>query len=567
MFLCCKKWLTDAAFPLGLNDTNVVLIPKKENADEMKDLRPIALCNVLYKVIEKVLANRLKSILPGIITDNQSAFVPGRSITDNMLLAFELLHYMKQKKKGAEGVVALKLDVSKAYDRVDWGFLMYQMKQLGFDNKWITWMQLCVTTVSYTVNFNGTQIGPINPSRGLRQGDPLSPYLFLFCVEGLSRMIQKSANEGKVQGCRICMQAPAITHLLFADDSFLFCRLELEEVMEVKTILQKYELHSGQAINLQKSGIYFSSNVRVDKQEEVKNVLGVYNDLSTGKYLGLPSLIGRSKKTTFNFLKDRLWSKLQGWAAKSLSKAGKAVLLRTVAQTIPSYAMSCFLLPKSLCAELERMMNSCWWGSQGNSRKGIKWASWTNMSMAKELVGLAFRDLQGFNLALLGKQCWNLLHNPNSLVARVLKARYYPQTSLFEASRGGGVSYVWSGLWQAKETLKQGYRWVVGDGRTISVNKDAWIRGKDGNKVDAQYLASVNDLKVCDLFVSGTTNWDVIKVHSLFSSSDASYILAIPVPINQSQDRVVWCHSTDGKYSAKTGYKFWQNHFSHCRSL
>lgn len=285
MFLCCKKWLTDAAFPLGLNDTNVVLIPKKENADEMKDLRPIALCNVLYKVIEKVLANRLKSILPGIITDNQSAFVPGRSITDNMLLAFELLHYMKQKKKGAEGVVALKLDVSKAYDRVDWGFLMHQMKQLGFDNKWITWMQLCVTTVSYTVNFNGTQIGPINPSRGLRQGDPLSPYLFLFCVEGLSRMIQKSANEGKVQGCRICTQALAITHLLFADDSFLFCRLELEEVMEVKTILQKYELHSGQAINLQKSGIYFSSNVRVDKQEEVKNVLGVYNDLSTGSTL------------------------------------------------------------------------------------------------------------------------------------------------------------------------------------------------------------------------------------------------------------------------------------------
>ncbi|XP_074343076.1 uncharacterized protein LOC141680878 [Apium graveolens] len=182
-------------------------------------------------------------------------------------------------------------------------------------------------------------------------------------------MIQKSANEGKVQGCRICTQAPTITPLLFADDSFLFYRSEIEEVMEVKAILQNYELHSGQAINLQKSGIYFNSNVRVDKQEEVKNVLGVYNDLSTGKYLGLPSLIGRSKKTAFNFLKDRLWSKLQGWAAKSLSKAGKVVLLRTIAQTIPSYAMSCFLLLKSLCAELERMMNNYWWRSQGTNRK------------------------------------------------------------------------------------------------------------------------------------------------------------------------------------------------------
>lgn len=185
-------------------------------------------------------------------------------------------------------------------------------------------------------------------------------------------MLQNAAGGGRIQGCRICVQAPTITHLLFADDSFLFCKSEVEEVREVKAILQMYEMQSGQAINLQKSGIYFSSNVRLDKQVEIKNMPGVHKDLSTGKYLGLPSLIGRSKKTAFNFLKDRLWNKLQGWAAKSLSKAGKDVLLRTVAQTIPSYAMSCFLLPKSLCVELERMMNSYWWGSQENNKKGIK---------------------------------------------------------------------------------------------------------------------------------------------------------------------------------------------------
>lgn len=191
-------------------------------------------------------------------------------------------------------------------NRVDWGFLVYQMKQLGFDNRWIAWIQLCVTTVSYSINFNGSQIGPINPARGLRQGDPLSPYLFLFCVEGLSRMLKNAADEGRIKGCKICLQAPAVTHLLFADDSFLFCKATVEEVTEVKSILQRYELYSGQAINLQKSGIYFSSNVRLDKQEALKNLVGVYSDLSTGKYLGLPSLIGRSKKMVFNFLKDRL---------------------------------------------------------------------------------------------------------------------------------------------------------------------------------------------------------------------------------------------------------------------
>lgn len=257
----------------------------------------------------------------------------------------------------------MNLDVSKAYDRVDWGFLIKQMVQLSFDRKWIDWIRLCVTTVSYSFSFNGSQIGPIIPTRGLRQGDPLSPYLFLFCVEGLSRMLKTSSDEGRIKGCRICVQAPTITHLLFADDSFLICKANIEEVREIKSILQRYELESGQAINLEKSGIYFSSNVRLDKQLEVKGLLGVYNDLSVGKYLGLPSLIGRSKKTVFNFLKDRLWSKIQGWSSKCLSRAGKAVLLRTVAQAIPLYAMSCFLLPKSLCGELEKMMNSYWWGS------------------------------------------------------------------------------------------------------------------------------------------------------------------------------------------------------------
>lgn len=358
VFQSCKRWLHMTEFPAELNDTNIVLIPKKEDADSVKDLRPIALCNVLYKVVAKVQSNRLRVILSSIISENQSAFVPGRSITDNILVAFELLHFMKQKKRGAEGVVALKLDVSKAYDRVDWEFLQHQMEQMGFSKKWIDWVMLCVTTVSYTVNFNSDQVGPISPRRGLRQGDPLSPYLFLICVEGLSRSITQVAEECKISGCRVHEQAPVITHLLFADDSFLFCKATMEEVGEFKRILKLYETFSGQAINFQKSGIYFSSNVRVDKQAEIKNLLGVYNDLSEGKYLGLPSLVGRSRKRVFSFLKDKLWNKIQGWSVKCLSKAGKAVLLRSIAQAVPSYAMSCFLLPKTLCKDLERMMNS-----------------------------------------------------------------------------------------------------------------------------------------------------------------------------------------------------------------
>lgn len=217
----------------------------------------------------------------------------------------------------------------------------------------------------------------------------------------------------------------------------MFFKADTEETIAIKEILNRYELMSGQVVNYQKSAIFFSSNVRTGKQEEIKNILQVYNNIGNSKYLGLPSLIGKSKKSVFNYPKDKIWVKIKTWSTKLLSRAGKAVLLRNVAQTIPSYTMSCFLIPKFLCQEIERMMNAFWWSSSSANNKGIKWLSWSRMSMSKKYGGLGFRDLQGFNLALLGKQCWNLLKNLDALVLRLLKTRYYPNCNLLQAERKG----------------------------------------------------------------------------------------------------------------------------------
>lgn len=200
VFNCCKFWLREFTFPAELNDTNLVLIPKKEVVERMSDVRPITFCNVLYKIMAKVLANRLKVVLPEIISENQSAFVPGRNITDDVLLAFEMIHFMKQKKNGSVGEISLKLNITKTYDRVDWKYLKHRMSAMGFDDKFIRWILMCVTTVKYDVCFNGQTVGPIHPKRGLRQGYPLSPYLFLLCVEGLSREITNAAEEGALNG-------------------------------------------------------------------------------------------------------------------------------------------------------------------------------------------------------------------------------------------------------------------------------------------------------------------------------------------------------------------------------
>jgi hypothetical protein len=142
--------------PEGTNDTSIVLIPKTDNPMELKDFRPIGLCNVIYKVVSKCLVNRLRQLLGDIISENQSAFVPARMITDNALLAFECMHYMEHGASSTSPFCAYKLDLSKAYDRVDWTFLEKTLHKIGFSHRWVLWIMSCVTTVRYSIKFNGT---------------------------------------------------------------------------------------------------------------------------------------------------------------------------------------------------------------------------------------------------------------------------------------------------------------------------------------------------------------------------------------------------------------------------
>ena len=173
----------------------------------------------MYKVVAKVLENWLKVVLDKCISECQSAFVPRRSIMNNAMAAIEIIHHMKTKVKGNMGEVALKLDISKAYDKIEWNYLREVMEKMGFSQQWI---MLCVETVDYPVLVNGSVTGPIIPGRGLRQGDPLSPYLFIICAEGLYALIRKAKSRGDINGVKICNNAPIVSHLLFADDCFLF---------------------------------------------------------------------------------------------------------------------------------------------------------------------------------------------------------------------------------------------------------------------------------------------------------------------------------------------------------
>ncbi|XP_019190337.1 PREDICTED: uncharacterized protein LOC109184754 [Ipomoea nil] len=363
--------------------------------------------------------------------------------------------------------------MSKAYDRVQWRFLEAVLVKMGFARHWVNVLLESVSAVRYHILYE--RLGPIVPECGLRQGDPLSPYLFLFVVEGLSVLIEEEMSMGRLHGARVARGAPAISHLLFADDCFLFLRANIQESERMRCILDTYATASGQRINYDKSAICFSANVSQPIRDGVVQILGVAEGNTTGKYLGLPSLVGRKKREILGYLKERILTRVRSWNSKFLSRAGREVLLKNVIQAMPSYAMMVFLLPLSLCKEIETLMNGYWWTGSVGSRKGIRWRAWEGLAQPKAAGGLGFRKLHEMNLALLGKQAWRLVTRPQSLVARVYKARYFPRCAFFDSKEGSNPSYIWRGLLAVKDVVREGCRRSIGNGLDTTIGNHAWL--------------------------------------------------------------------------------------------
>ena len=248
----CKKvldFLNHGISPPNFNQTHIVLVPKVKEPKHVTNFRPISLCNVIYKISLKAIANRFKKNLQAIISDSQSAFVHDRLITDNVLVAFETMHHISKKKGGKVGEMALKLDISKAYDRVEWVWLEKIMEKLGFVERWRGLVMKCVTLVNYAIKVNGCPMGSITPSRGICQGNPLSPYLFLLCAEGLSSLIKASVANGGLKGIPLSREGLVLSYLFFVDDSLIFCRASMEDCDEIQRVLGVYERASRQQLN------------------------------------------------------------------------------------------------------------------------------------------------------------------------------------------------------------------------------------------------------------------------------------------------------------------------------
>lgn len=334
----------------------------------------------------------------------------------------------------------------------------------------------CVSSVRFSVRVNGELLPFFTPSRGLRQGGPASPYFFLLCAEGFSSLL-KFYNGGTVdKGLRVSYRSPWVTHLLFADDSLIFIDAKDQSALRLNEILRIYGDASDQRVNHDKSSIFFSCNTPDFLKQALKATLNIQVEAFSEKYLGLPTAVGRITSDTFDHISERARGKIQGWSEKLLACAGRETLQKSVVQSIPTYPMSTFLFTKKVCKSLTSPMAKYFWSSSLD-KNSMHWVSWKELATPKCNGGMGFRDLHHFNLAMLGKHGWRFLKNPNSLCARVLKGRYFPDMNFMQASAPKSASATWKAIIAGREALSLGLISWVGDGSTISVWTDKWIPG------------------------------------------------------------------------------------------
>ncbi|XP_022558258.1 uncharacterized protein LOC111206163 [Brassica napus] len=488
--LMVNKFLFEGVMASGLNDTNICLIPKVTKPNAMAQFRPISLCNVSYKIISKVLCQRLKKVLPGLISETQSAFVAGRQISDNVMIAQEMFHALRTKPSGRNKRMAIKTDMSKAYDRMEWSFIEAVLRKMGFSWTWISWVMRCITSVKYKVLMNGEPRGNITP--------------------------------------------------------------------EVMKVVRRYGKASGQCINFDKSSLLFGKRINATTRQEIKDALGIHNEGGMGTYLGIPEDISGSKCKLFAFLKDKLMHRVNGWTGRWLSKGGKEVLIKSILLALPTYVMSTFLLPLEICENLANAIAQFWWSSNPPKR-GIHWAKWEKVCLPREEGGIGFRMIHEFNLALLAKQLWRLVQFPDSLVARVLRGRYYRLSSPLRANAVTSPSYVWTSIYAARKLLLLGIRQKIHSGYEVKVWEDPWIPSTPARPAVPIAPVMHPNMRVSDLIYQGVKEWDVGLLENYVHPEDIPFIRSLAISSTHRRDTFCWDFTRNGQYTVKSGYWVAQN--------
>ena len=360
----------------------------------------------VYKIIAKILANRFFVVMGDIISASQNAFLRDRQILDPILIANECLD--SSLKVGMPRLIC-KLDVEKAFDHVNWSSLLQMLERSGFSAKWRQWIFFCLSTIRFSILINDSPCGFFGSSRGLRQVDPLSPLLFVLVMEALGRMLDKAVHEGRLSGFSVGNlegRSLAVSHLLFADGTLIFCDAVLDQILILRMILIWFEAVLGLKINLGKSELVPVGVVH--NFDFLLNVLGCKQGSLPMKYLGLPLGANFKDKTIWNPILEKMKRKLAGWKRLYLSKGGRVTLIKSTLSNLPTYFLSLFPIPASVANQIEKLQRNFLQGGLSDEPK-IHLVKWAIVCAPISSGGLGIRKISLVNIALLGKWLWRFV--------------------------------------------------------------------------------------------------------------------------------------------------------------
>ena len=393
-----RHFLQTGNMPLYISSTKLILLPKVAHPQTAADFRPISCCNVLYKVITKLLCSRLKLVLPELINQSQGAFVPGREIIYNILICQDLARGYNRKHISPRCM--LKVDLHKAFDSIHWTFLEDLLHALRFPKVFIKWIMACVSNVEFILHLNGRVNGSFRGRRGLRQGDPLSPLLFVLTMDYFSRIMLRASSLPQYKHHPHC-KALNITHLMFADDLILFGKADVPTLGIMKDALSTLSSSTGLEANIHKSQIYLGG-CSTQLNNQCIQQIGFQEDSLPMKYLGVPITAGRLSKLECSTLVEKITARVHIWSTRNLSFAGRATLINSVIFGMFNYWASIFLLPQNVLDKITSICrNYLWGGSDVHTR--IPHISWKNTCLARKHGGAGIKDYAAWNKAIIAK--------------------------------------------------------------------------------------------------------------------------------------------------------------------
>ncbi|CAH9093039.1 unnamed protein product [Cuscuta europaea] len=397
-----------------VNHTVVALIPKTNHSPTVSDFRPISCTNVTYKIITKILSSRLGPLLSSIINPAQGAFVDGRLMSDNIFLAQELVKGYTRKRPSPRCMI--KIDLRKAYDTISWEFLERVLLDIGIPELFVRWIMECVSTSSFSISINGSLHGWFEGKRGLRQGDPMSPLLFVICLEYFSRLIERRTLDPTFRYHPLCSKLK-ITHLAYADDLMLFSKGNYASIKILVEALNDYGLASGLMVNQDKSNIFLGGNME-SRIPYILERVGFQQGSFPVRYLGIPLAPLSISVAQFSPLIDKVTDYLDAWNSKTLSYAGKVELITSVLHGVQAFWMGIFPIPRAI---IDRITSLCRMFLWGNKHAKV---AWSDVCLPKNEGGLGIRDAKVWNCALLSRTLWNIHAKKDSLWVKWMNEVY-----------------------------------------------------------------------------------------------------------------------------------------------